>query len=228
MFFRQLFDEDSWTYTYLIADEESRKAVIIDPVLEQISRDELLIEQLGLTLKYALDTHVHADHITASGTLALKTGCRTGVAAVNNVECADTALKDGDHLKIGDLPIQVIATPGHTEGCLSFLVENHLFTGDALFIRGSGRTDFQNGDAGTLYDSVVNKLFSLPGDTWVYPAHDYRGQTRSTIDEERRFNPRFTLSRKDFIAHMEHLNLPDPKRIMEAVPANQDCGIIAN
>lgn len=228
MILRQLFDEDTWTYTYLIGDETTKQAVVIDPVLERLDRDLLLIEQLGLTLGYSLDTHVHADHITASGTLAIRTGCLTGVAASNNVTCADKALRDGDVLEFGDLSINIIATPGHTDGCLSYKIEDHLFTGDALLIRGSGRTDFQNGDAGALYDSVVNKLFTLPGETWVYPAHDYRGYTRSTIDEERRFNPRFTLSREDFIAHMADLNLPDPKRINEAVPANRECGIVAN
>ena len=226
MILRQFFDRDTWTYTYLIGDEKSREAAIIDPVLERVDREIQTLRELALSLKYTLDTHVHADHITGSGVLREKTGCRTAVAATNKVDCIDTNLKDGDNLFLGSLAIKVIATPGHTDGCLSFLAEDKLFSGDALFIRGSGRTDFQNGDAGTLYDSVTGKLFTLPGKTWVYPGHDYNGRTRSTIQEERQFNPRFTLSREEFITHMDALDLPDPKRIMEAVPANKACGMI--
>jgi len=225
MILRQLFDQDTWTYTYLIADEDSRDAAIIDPVIERVDRELQLLQELDLTLKFTIDTHVHADHITGSGILREKTGCQTGVAATNRVDCVDNNLSDGDEVYLGALPIKVLATPGHTDGCLSFLVEDCLFTGDTLFIRGCGRTDFQNGDAGSLYYSVTEKLFSLPDDTWVYPGHDYNGRTRSTIWEERRFNPRFTLSRDDFIEHMEALDLPDPKRIMEAVPANKACGM---
>lgn len=228
MILRQMFDEDSWTYTYLVGDEGSRDAVLIDPVMERIDRDLRLLEELNLKLKYTLDTHVHADHITGSGLLREETGCQTAVAASNHVECIDSELEDGEILNLSALGVKVIATPGHTDGCLSFLIENCLFTGDSLFIRGSGRTDFQNGDAGTLYDSVIGRLFTLPDDTWVFPGHDYKGQTRSTIAEEKLFNPRFTLTREAFIEHMKNLNLPYPKRIMEAVPANQACGMLDN
>ncbi len=224
MILRQLFDLQTWTYTYLVADPETRSAALIDPVIGQVDRDLRLIRELGLRLDYALDTHVHADHVTANGRLRELTDCRTGIAAVSAVECADIALEDGDRLPLGELGIDVIATPGHTNGCMSFLVQDHVFTGDSLFIRGCGRTDFQQGDAGRLYDSITGRLFTLPDATWVHPGHDYHGQTVSTIGEERRFNPRLTLDRDAFIAYMAALDLPDPKLIMEAVPANQSCG----
>ncbi|RMH22650.1 MAG: MBL fold metallo-hydrolase [Gammaproteobacteria bacterium] len=224
MIVRQLFDADTWTYTYLVADQHSHEALLIDPVLSQVERDLKLINELGLTLKYALDTHVHADHITANGTLRDRTGCQTGIAAANQVACADHGLECGDELSLGNHMIKVLCTPGHTDGCISFLIGNHVFTGDSLFIRGCGRTDFQQGDAGKLYDSITQTLFTLPDETWVHPGHDYHGHTISTIGEEKRFNPRLTLSRDEFIAYMENLDLPDPKYMMEAVPANQTCG----
>ena len=226
MILRQLFDYDTWTYTYLVGDARSRDAVLIDPVLGQVERDLSLLKELGLNLKYTLDTHVHADHITANGKLRELTSCQTGVAAVNAVGCADLALEEGDVLPLGEEAIKVISTPGHTSGCLSFLVGDCVFTGDSLFIRGCGRTDFQQGDAGLLYDSITRKLFTLPDDTWVYPGHDYHGRTRSTIGEEKAFNPRLKLGREGFIAYMDGLDLPDPRLIMEAVPANQACGQI--
>ncbi len=224
MIFRQLFDRATSTYSYLIGDSETGAAVLIDPVLEQIERDLKLIRELGLTLNYALDTHVHADHITANGRLRELTACRTGVSSGANVACADLSLEGGQKLPLGNYAIDVIATPGHTDGCLSFLIGNRVMTGDSLFIRGCGRTDFQAGDPGQLYDSITAKLFTLPDETQVYPGHDYHGHTVSTIGEEKRFNPRLTLSRDDFIAYMAGLNLPNPKLIMEAVPANQSCG----
>ncbi len=224
MILRQLFDAKTWTYTYIVADPESRAAAIVDPVIEQVDRDLRLIRELELDLVYALDTHVHADHITANGRLRELTGCQTGIAAVSAVECASVGLEDGDRLSLGGLEIEVIATPGHTNGCLSFKVEDHVFTGDSLFIRGCGRTDFQQGDAGRLYDSITQRLFTLPESTWVHPGHDYHGLTVTTIGEEKRFNPRLTLSRDAFIEYMASLDLPDPKLIMEAVPANQSCG----
>ena len=224
MIIRQLFDLKTWTYTYLLADPESRSAALIDPVIEQIDRDLRLLRELDLRLEYALDTHVHADHITANGRLREITGCQTGIASVSAVECASLGLDDGDRLSLGALEIEVIATPGHTNGCLSFRVRDHVFTGDSLFIRGCGRTDFQQGDAGRLYDSITQRLFTLPDETWVHPGHDYHGLTVSTIGEEKRFNPRLTLDRETFIATMNALDLPDPKLIMEAVPANQSCG----
>jgi len=224
MIFRQLFDHDTWTYTYLIADKGTRQTVLIDPVLGQADRDLNLLGELKLKLVYAIDTHVHADHVTANGYLRERTGCQTGVAGGAGVRCADIDLEDGRKLPLGGTRIEVIATPGHTDACLSFKIEDRVFTGDSLFIRGCGRTDFQSGDAGLLYDSITQRLFSLPDETLVYPGHDYHGHTVSTIAEEKRFNPRLTMDRKTFIRYMCGLNLPDPRLIMEAVPANQSCG----
>jgi len=224
MILRQLFDHETYTFTYLIADETSRDAIIIDPVKEQLPRDLKLIEELGLTLRYAVDTHVHADHITSAGALRDATDCKTGVGIGGDVSCADLALNDGDEIKFGSHTLHVLTTPGHTDSCLSFRTENIVFSGDALFIRGTGRTDFQQGDAGRLYDSISNKLYTLPDETIVYPGHDYRGNTMTTIGEEKQFNPRMTHSREDFIEKMAALDLPNPKKIMEAVPANLACG----
>lgn len=233
MLFRQLFDYDTWTYTYLIADESTKEAVLVDPVLEKVERDRQLIAELGLTLRYGLETHIHADHITGTGKLRELTGC-VGVVPENaEAACADRHIKDGETLQIGSIPIKAIATPGHTDSHMAFLVNNdRVLTGDALFIRGCGRTDFQSGNPGTMYDVITQKIFTLPDETLVYPGHDYRGHTVSTIGEEKRWNPRFvnvdspgTLrDRHSFIELMNNLNLPDPKKIMEAVPANQQCG----
>lgn len=226
MLFRQLFDHDTWTYSYLIADEATGDAALVDSVLEQVDRDVQLIEQLGLKLRYCLETHVHADHITGAGKVRERTGCQTLVPENARVDCADGYMKDGEVIHVGRIPIQAIATLGHTDSHMAFLVNGtHLLTGDSLFIRGCGRTDFQSGDAGALYDSVTQRLFTLPDTTLVYPGHDYRGHTVSTIGEEKRFNPRFVgRDREQFIEFMANLNLPDPKKIMEAVPANQQCG----
>ncbi len=224
MIVRQLFDYDTWTYTYLIADKKTLEAAFIDPVRTNIDRDLSLLSELGLNLKYTLDTHVHADHVTASGNLRERTGCKTGVAKSNEVECADLALIQGDILPLGALKIDVIETPGHTSGCLSYYVDECLFTGDSLLIRGCGRTDFQQGNAGELYDTIQKKIFTLPEKTIVYPGHDYHGRILSTIGEERRHNPRLKLTRDQFLEFMKTLNLPDPKLIMEAVPSNQSCG----
>ena len=225
MLLRQLFDEATWTYTYLLADEQSKEAVIIDAVVEQVERDVKLIEELGLTLKYAVDTHVHADHITGSGLLRERTGCQTGVAASEHVECVDMHLREGDELRFGAHTLRVLETPGHTSGCLSFVTDGMVFTGDALFIRGCGRTDFQAGNADTLYTSITEKLYALPDDTLVYPGHDYKGMMVSTIAEEKAHNPRVKLGRQGFVDLMNNLNLPMPKRIHEAVPANLKCGL---
>ncbi|HIP06560.1 MAG TPA: MBL fold metallo-hydrolase [Mariprofundaceae bacterium] len=225
MLLRQLFDEATWTYTYILADEDSHEAIIIDSVVEKVERDLLLINELGLTLKYAVDTHVHADHITGAGLLRERTGCQTGVAASEGVACADMALKEGDSLQFGEYALQVLETPGHTSGCLSFVCEDKVFTGDALFIRGCGRTDFQAGDADTLYASITEKLFTLSDETIVYPGHDYKGMMLSTIAEEKEHNPRVKLGREGFVDLMNNLNLAMPKRIHEAVPANMACGV---
>ncbi len=229
MLFRQLYDQDTSTYTYLLADETSREAVLIDPVIEQVDRDQALLTELGLTLRYCLETHVHADHVTGTGELRQRLGCLGIVPAGAEVSCADRHIQDGEMLTVGSLEIVAIATPGHTDSHMAYLANGtHLFTGDALFIRGCGRTDFQSGDAGILYDSVTQKLFSLPAETLVYPGHDYRGHSLSTIGEEVQWNPRFVgRDRNSFISFMDSLDLPNPKKIMEAVPANQSCGQVA-
>ncbi len=224
MLFRQLFDENTWTYTYLLADKKSREAVLIDPVLEQVDRDISLLNELGLTLKYTFDTHVHADHVTANGALRERTACKTGVSAKGGAGCADLQLQEGDQFSFGSHQIEVLGTPGHTEGCLSFICSDKVFTGDSLLIRGCGRTDFQQGDAGMLFDGITEKLYTLPDTMQVYPGHDYRGMTVSSIGEEKAHNPRIKLGREDFIEFMNKLNLPHPKRIHEAVPANLECG----
>jgi len=228
MLFRQLFDQDTWTYTYLLADQATGDAVIIDAVDTQLKRDIKLINELGLTLRYAFDTHVHADHITSIGALREHFGCKTGVSRHGLVECADLQLSEGDSFSFGQHNISVLETPGHTDGCLSFVCESLLLSGDALFIRGCGRTDFQQGDAGTLFDSITNKLFTLPDNTLVYPGHDYKGMTCSSIGEEKQWNPRMKLGRDGFITFMNELDLPDPKRVHEAVPANIACGKTGN
>ncbi len=226
MLFRQLFDQDTWTYTYLIADPNTKEAVLIDPVLEKADRDIQLLRELGLTLKFCLETHIHADHVTGTGKLRDLLGCKGIVPENANAACADEYVRNGQMLYIGNIPIQGIETNGHTDSHMVYWVNRtHLLTGDALLIRGCGRTDFQSGDAGTLYDHVTQRLFTLPDETLVYPGHDYRGHTVSTIGEEKQFNPRFVgKSRDSFIEFMNTLNLPDPRKIMEAVPANEQCG----
>lgn len=223
MLFRQLFDQTSWTFSYLLADEVSGEAVLIDSVKEQAPRDLQLLRELGLSLKYALDTHVHADHVTGLSALKDATGCQTGVS-VHGGTCADLQLKEGDRLHFGQYELHVLETPGHTDGCLSFVCEDKVFTGDALMIRACGRTDFQQGDAGRLYDSITGKLFTLPEHTQVYPGHDYKGMTMTTIAEEKKLNPRLSKSRDAFVELMQHLKLAPPKRIDVAVPANLRCG----
>jgi glyoxylase-like metal-dependent hydrolase (beta-lactamase superfamily II) len=236
MLFRQLFDGESSTYTYLVADEATREAALVDTVREQVDRDAKLLAELGLRLKCVLETHVHADHVTAAGELRRRTGARTYVAREDGPACADEGLVDGDEVTLGEsVVLRVIATPGHTAGCLSYLVGtrapgevrfDRVLTGDALFVRGCGRTDFQGGDAGTLFDSVTKRLFTLGDDVLVYPGHDYRGMTASTIGEEKRWNPRLGAgkTRSEFVSLMGALNLPRPKRIDEALPANRACG----
>lgn len=224
MFNRQLFDQETWTYTYLIADPATGKAALIDPVREQVDRDLGLIEQLGFELAYVIETHVHADHVTAAGELRARTGART-VAGKLGAACADLHLDHGDTLPLGELTIRALATPGHTDDSMSFVVDGHVFTGDTLFIRGTGRADFQNGDPAALYRSITEVLFALPDATVVWPGHDYKGNTSSTIGEEKRFNPRVAgRSRDEFITIMNNLGLPAPKKLAESVPANRRCG----
>ncbi|MBX3185609.1 MAG: MBL fold metallo-hydrolase [Labilithrix sp.] len=226
MIFRQLFDKESSTYTYLLADPSSREAALIDPVVEHVERDLKLVAELGCRLTKVLDTHVHADHVTAAGTLRQRTGAKTHFSAHGGPACADVLLSDGDEVELGALRIRALETPGHTNTCMSYVVDGKVFTGDALLIRGCGRTDFQEGDAATLWRSVREKLFALPDDTYVYPAHDYRGQTRSTIAEERKHNPRLGegMTEAQFVELMNNLGLPPPAKIHEAVPANKACG----
>lgn len=229
MLFRQLFDSETSTYTYLIADEGTKEAVLVDPVLEQVERDRQLLQELGLTLSFCLETHIHADHITATGRLRELTGCQGIVPKNAKAKCADRFLGDGERLGVGSVEIKAIATPGHTDSHNAYLINgDRVLTGDSLLIRGCGRTDFQSGDAATLYDSTTQKLFVLPEETLVYPGHDYRGHSVSTIGEEKNYNPRFLGKTKaSFIELMGSLNLPNPKKIMEAVPANEGCGKIA-
>jgi len=229
MLFRQVFDYETYTYTYLIADADTREAVLVDPVLEQVDRDLKLLKELGLTLRYCLETHIHADHVTGTAKLRAATQCQGVVPQQAQAQCADRFIADGEVLRVGRVTIAAIATPGHTDSHMAYFVnDTHLLTGDALFIRGCGRTDFQSGDAGTLYDSITQRLFTLPDTTLVYPGHDYRGHTVSTIGEEKQWNPRLTgRDRASFIQLMDALELPDPKKIMEAVPANERCGNVA-
>ncbi|MEH1978600.1 MAG: FAD/NAD(P)-binding protein [Nostoc sp.] len=226
LLFRQFFDPESSTYTYLIADSQTKDAVLVDTVLEQVDRDLQVLDDLGLSLRYCLETHIHADHITGAGKLRQQTGCQVIVPQNATAKSADHSLSDRETLIVGAVRIEAIATPGHTDSHLAYLVNNtHLLTGDALLIRGCGRTDFQSGDAGTLYDTVTQQLFTLPEETQVYPAHDYKGRTVSTIGEEKRLNPRFANRTRDqFIAIMSHLGLSYPKKMNEAVPANEYCG----
>ncbi len=226
MLFKQLFDKETGTYTYLLADEETREAVLIDSVKEQAGRDAKLIKELGLNLKYFLETHIHADHITAVS--ALKNDFPQAQAVVSlhgGVPCADIKVKEGDEIQFGKHTIKVLETPGHTDSCVSYVLEDRVFTGDALLIRGCGRTDFQQGSPQKLYASVTKKLFELPEDTLVFPAHNYVGFTVSSIQEEKTLNPRLAgKTEVEFAEIMHNLNLPKPKRIDEAVPANMKCG----
>ncbi|WP_456085631.1 MBL fold metallo-hydrolase [Methylobacillus arboreus] len=226
--FRQLFDQESSTYTYLLGDESSKEALLIDPVDSGFQHYLTLLEQHGLVLKYSLETHVHADHITASGLLRQETNTLTGIGSHCNALSADLQLQHGDQLSLGQHTVHVLATPGHTVGSVSYLVDDRVFTGDSLLINGCGRTDFQGGDAGTLYDSITNKLFTLPDETLVYPGHDYKGYRVSAIGQEKAINPRLAgKSREAFIAIMQALDLPKPEMLDVAVPANRKLGIEA-
>ena len=221
MFFKQLFDPATSTYTYLIADDETHEAVLIDPVIEQLERDLKLIREYDLTLKHILETHVHADHITASLALKQATGAQTAVSRDCNAHGYDRTLEDGNVILFGREEILVIATPGHTSGSVCYLWRDRVLTGDTLFIGGCGRTDFQNGSAEALWLSITEKLFRLDDQVLVYPGHDYKGRRVSSIGEEKQFNARLAgRSREEFIAIMNNLNLPMPNRIHEAVPAN--------
>jgi glyoxylase-like metal-dependent hydrolase (beta-lactamase superfamily II)/rhodanese-related sulfurtransferase len=228
LIFRQLFDPQSSTYTYLLGDGESHQAVLIDPVFEQARRDAALIGELGLDLLYTLDTHVHADHVTGSWLLKERLGSQILLGKQGGAEGVDRYLEHGERVEFGKRYLEVRATPGHTTACLTFVLddESRAFTGDALLIRGAGRTDFQQGDPGLLYRSVHSRIFTLPATCMLYPGHDYRGLTATSVAEERQFNPRLggALSENDFTGYMNNLGLAHPKQMDIAVPANLKCG----
>ena len=228
MLIRQHYDPVSSTYSYLLLDPVSRDAVLIDPVLERHARDAALIRELGARLLYTLDTHCHADHVTGAWRMKQAFGSRIGLAEAYGARNVDLPLKHGMEIRFGNQELEVRATPGHTAGCLSFVAADRrcVFTGDALLVRAVGRTDFQQGNAAQLFESVRDQLFTLPDDCIVYPAHDYEGRTSSTIGEERRHNPRLggEAKQEDFVGFMENLGLPHPKLIAVAVPANMGCG----
>jgi glyoxylase-like metal-dependent hydrolase (beta-lactamase superfamily II)/rhodanese-related sulfurtransferase len=225
MIFRQLFDSVSGTYTYLLASRKGGEALIIDPVIEKVDRYIQLVKELDLKLVKAVDTHLHADHITGLGALRDRTQCITVMGERSKVDVVSMRLAEGDKLTIEGVALDVIYTPGHTDDSYSFLMADRVFTGDTLLIRGTGRTDFQNGDPRAQYDSIFNKLLKLPDDTLVFPAHDYKGETVSTIGEEKAFNPRLRVKSLDeYVTLMNNLNLPNPKMMDVAVPANMRVG----
>jgi glyoxylase-like metal-dependent hydrolase (beta-lactamase superfamily II)/rhodanese-related sulfurtransferase len=228
MIFRQLFDSVSSTYTYILGCDETRDAVVIDPVFEQHSRDTALIRELGLNVRYALDTHVHADHVTGAWLMRMSKNAQTVLSARYGIENVDVPVDHGDVLAFGNCSLAVRATPGHTSGCITYITNDQAmaFTGDCLMIRGAGRTDFQAGDEHEMWKSIREQIFTLPDDCLIYPGHDYYGRTVSTVIEEKRFNPRIggDAKEEDFVGYMENLGLPHPKLIDIAVPANMKGG----
>ncbi|WP_017300558.1 MBL fold metallo-hydrolase [Nodosilinea nodulosa] len=230
LLFRQLFDADSSTYTYLLADPVSKEAVLIDPVFEQHLRDRALIEELGLSLIATLDTHCHADHVTGAWLMQQAVGSKIGISGRygDMVQGANYLLDHGDRVAFGDRTLEIRATPGHTDGCITYVLDDHsmAFTGDCLLIRGAGRCDFQQGNAHTMYASITEQIFSLPDYCMIWPAHDYSGRTASSVGEEKAYNPRIggQADETDFVGYMENLGLPHPKKIDIAIPANCLCG----
>jgi glyoxylase-like metal-dependent hydrolase (beta-lactamase superfamily II) len=227
MIFRQLFEPLSSTYTYLLASEETGRAILIDPVISTMDRDLEELQKLGLTLAYTVDTHVHADHITAALELKKNVGSRIAAPVNERVPCADIQLEEGKPFQLEGIILNPLHTPGHTLGHFSYVMGDRVFTGDALLIEGCGRTDFQQGDAEALYRSITEKLFSLPEDTLVYPAHDYKDRYVSSIAQEKKRNPRVgqNKSLEEFKEIMANLNLPYPKFMDYAVPGNKQCGV---
>ncbi len=226
MIFRQLFDSTSGTYTYLLASRPGGEALIIDPVLERVDRYLQLVRELDLKLVKAVDTHLHADHVTGLGALRDRTHCITVMGEQSQADVVSMRVAEGDRIAIEGVSLDVLYTPGHTDDSYSFRLADRVFTGDTLLIRGTGRTDFQNGDPRAQYDSIFNKLMKLPDDTLVYPAHDYKGETVSTIGEEKFFNPRLKVKSIDeYVDLMNNLNLPNPKMMDVAVPANMHVGL---
>ena len=228
LIFRQLFDAPSSTYTYLLGDSVSGEAILIDPVFEQVRRDAALVHELSLRLAWTLETHVHADHVTGAWLMKQRAGSRIGISAQGGASGADRLLNHGDRITFGKRHLEVRATPGHTSGCLTYVLDDQskAFTGDCLLIRGSGRTDFQQGDPRVMFQSVREQIFALPATCLLYPGHDYRGVTVTSVQEERRFNPRLggDIGVDDFAGYMQNLGLPHPKQIAVAVPANLRCG----
>lgn len=226
---KQLFDEDSSTYTYLLWDQDSKDAVLVDPVDIQVDRDLKEVEKLGLNLRYGINTHAHADHITGTYLLKQKVNGLKSVISAASAAKADMTVSPGDQIRFGGRYLEVRATPGHTVGCVSYVADDGSFvlTGDALLIQGCGRTDFQGGSAADLYDSVHSQIFTLNDDCIVYPAHDYKERTHSTIGDEKANNPRLGVAKTkdEFIDIMNNLNLAYPKKIDVAVPANMRCGV---
>jgi sulfur dioxygenase len=226
MIIRQLFDSVSGTYTYLLASRQGGEALIIDPVLEKVDRYLQLVRELDLKLVKAVDTHMHADHVTGLGALRDHAHCITVMGEQTRADVVSMRVAEGDHIDIEGLSLEVLYTPGHTDDSYSYVLGGRVFTGDTLLIRGTGRTDFQNGDPRAQYDSIFNKLLKLPDETLVYPAHDYKGDTVSTIGEEKRFNPRLKVKSIDeYVELMNNLKLPNPKMMDVAVPANMNVGL---
>lgn len=224
MIFRQLFDRESSTYTYLVADQSSKEALIIDPVVENVPQYMQLVKELDLKILIAIDTHVHADHISGAPRLSESTRCAYAMGNETRAECISKRLHHNEVIHVGEVELNALYTPGHTDDSYSFAMHDRVFTGDTLLIRGTGRTDFQNGDPGAQYDSLFDTLLKLPEETLVYPAHDYEGRTVSTIGEEKRFNPRLqTASREAYIEQMNSLKLDRPAKMDIAVPANLNC-----
>lgn len=227
MIFRQLYEPLSSTYTYLIGCEETGQAILIDPVIASLERDLAEVRRLGLTLAYTVDTHIHADHITAALEMKNAVGSKIAAPAYDRLPCTDVGIEEGKPFQVGSVTLQPLHTPGHTDGHFAYLFNDRVFTGDALLIEGCGRTDFQNGDADALYSSVREKLFTLPDDVLVYPAHDYNNRFVSSIAQEKKRNPRLGGEKtlEDFKEIMANLNLPYPKFIDYAVPGNRQCGV---
>lgn len=231
MIFRQLFEPSSSTYTYLIACEETGVLALIDPVLETVDRDMMVIQDLGFKLTYTIDTHIHADHLTSANKLKALFGSQIVYPKEAGLPCQDLSIEEGHVFRVGNVEIHPLFTPGHTDHHYAYLIDNGtqsmVFTGDALLIEACGRTDFQSGDSGTLYESIHEKLFILPNETLVYPAHDYEGRFVSTIEQEKVRNPRLgnQKSKEEFINVMDNLNLPYPRKIDFAVSGNESCGV---
>lgn len=227
MIFRQLYEPLSSTYTYLLGCEETGQAILIDPVISAMERDSAVLTQLGLTLAYTVDTHVHADHVTAALAFKRKSGSKIAAPAMEGLSCVDVGLEEGVPFQFGSVVLQPLHTPGHTDGHFAYWCNDRVFTGDALLIDGCGRTDFQNGNAEDLYRSVNEKLFTLADDVLVFPAHDYNDRHVSSIAQEKKRNPRLGGNKtlEEFKTTMENLNLPYPKFIDYAVPGNRLCGV---